>query len=136
VCWSGIPSRRLRPAGPRPGPGRVVLAAGGLLRVVEPKALPAGGERLGLVCKPRSTTWTFHLTALVTVAAPDLVALPGVGVDTARLCGAAPIPVSSGRTDRHRLHRGGDRDANSALWRVALVRMRCHHLASTDVLVG
>lgn len=27
----------------------------------------------------------------------------------ARLCGAAPIPVSSGRTDRHRLHRGGDR---------------------------
>jgi hypothetical protein len=39
---------------------------------------------------------------------------------------AAPIPVSSGRTDRHRLHRGGDRDASSALWRVALVRMRCH----------
>jgi transposase len=88
-----------------------------------------------------------HLTALVTVAAPDLVALPGVGVDTAgqllvtagdnpgrlrseaafaRLCGAAPIPAMSGRTDRHRLHRGGDRDANSALWRVALVRMRCH----------
>lgn len=88
-----------------------------------------------------------HLTALVSAAAPELVALPGVGVDTAgqllvtagdnperlrseaafaRLCGAAPIPVSSGRTDRHRLHRGGDRDANSALWRVALVRMRCH----------
>ncbi len=44
----------------------------------------------------------------------------------ARLCGAAPIPVSSGRTDRHRLHRGGDRMANSALWRIALVRMRCH----------
>jgi len=40
----------------------------------------------------------------------------------ARLSGAAPIPISSGRTDRHRLHRGGDRDANSALWRVALVR--------------
>jgi transposase len=44
----------------------------------------------------------------------------------ARLCGAAPIPVSSGRTDRHRLHRGGDRQANSALWRIALVRMGCH----------
>uniref|UniRef100_UPI001B7FE76A transposase n=1 Tax=Hamadaea tsunoensis TaxID=53368 RepID=UPI001B7FE76A len=44
----------------------------------------------------------------------------------ARLCGAAPIPVSSGRTDRHRLHRGGDRLANNALWRIALVRMRCH----------
>jgi hypothetical protein len=34
--------------------------------------------------------------------------------------------VSSGRTDRHRLHRGGDRLANSALWRIALVRMGCH----------
>jgi transposase len=34
--------------------------------------------------------------------------------------------VSSGRTDRHRLHRGGDRQANSALWRIVLVRMGCH----------
>jgi transposase len=34
--------------------------------------------------------------------------------------------VSSGRTDRHRLHRGGDRNAHSALWRIALVRMHCH----------
>jgi hypothetical protein len=34
--------------------------------------------------------------------------------------------MSSGRTDRHRLHRGGDRLANSALWRIALVRMHCH----------
>jgi transposase len=88
-----------------------------------------------------------QLAPLVTGAAPDLVALPGVGVDTAgqllvtagdnparlrtersfaRLCGVAPIPVSSGRTDRHRLHRGGDRLANSALWRIALVRMHCH----------
>jgi transposase len=88
-----------------------------------------------------------QLTPLVTTTAPGLVALPGVGVDTAgqllvtagdnparlrtersfaRLCGAAPIPVSSGRTDRHRLHRGGDRQANSALWRIALVRMHCH----------
>ncbi len=38
----------------------------------------------------------------------------------------SPIPVSSGHTDRHRLHRGGDRQANSALWRIALVRMHCH----------
>ena len=44
----------------------------------------------------------------------------------ARLCGAAPIPVSSGRTDRHRLHRGGDRQANSARWRIVLVGMGCH----------
>jgi transposase len=83
----------------------------------------------------------------VSAVAPHLIALPGVGVDTAgqllvtagdnpdrlrseaafaRLCGAAPIPVSSGRTDRHRLHRGGDRLANNALWRIALVRMHCH----------
>jgi len=44
----------------------------------------------------------------------------------ARLCGVAPVPVSSGRTDRHRLYRGGDRDASSAFWRIALVRMHCH----------
>ena len=37
----------------------------------------------------------------------------------ARLCGVAPIPVSSGRTYRHRLHRGGDRLANNPLWRIA-----------------
>lgn len=33
--------------------------------------------------------------------------------------------MSSGRTDRHRLHRGGDRLANSTLWRIAVVRMHC-----------
>ena len=43
----------------------------------------------------------------------------------AHLCGAAPIPASSGRTDRHRLNRGGDRHANNALWRIALVRRHC-----------
>ena len=37
---------------------------------------------------------------------------------------AAPIPATSGKTqNRHRLHRGGDRQANSALWRIALTRM-------------
>lgn len=41
----------------------------------------------------------------------------------AMLCGAAPIPASSGRTNRHRLNRGGDRAANSALHRIALVRL-------------
>ncbi|NLS11253.1 IS110 family transposase [Nesterenkonia sp. MY13] len=42
----------------------------------------------------------------------------------ASLCGAAPIPASSGKTNRHRLNRGGDRRGNSALHRIALVRMR------------
>jgi len=88
-----------------------------------------------------------QLQALVSAAAPTLLALPGVGVDTAgqllvtagdnpqrlrgeaafvHLCGVAPIPASSGRTHRHRLNRGGDRHANNALWRIALVGMRCH----------
>jgi transposase len=88
-----------------------------------------------------------QLQLLVTSIAPTLVALPGVGVDTAgqllvtagdnphrlrgeaafaHLCGTAPIPASSGRTHRHRLNRGGDRQANHALWRITLVRMRCH----------
>lgn len=40
------------------------------------------------------------------------------------LCGAAPIPASSGKTTRHRLNRGGDRQANAALYRVVLVRLR------------
>ncbi len=43
----------------------------------------------------------------------------------AHLCGVAPIPASSGRTQRHRLHRGGDRAANRALHLAVVVRMRC-----------
>jgi transposase len=42
----------------------------------------------------------------------------------AMLCGASPLPASSGRTDRHRLNRGGDRQANAALYRIVLCRMR------------
>lgn len=41
----------------------------------------------------------------------------------AMLCGAAPLPASSGKTTRHRLNRGGDRAANSALHKIAIVRM-------------
>ena len=42
----------------------------------------------------------------------------------AALCGVSPIPASSGKTNRHRLNRGGDRRANSALHRVVIVRLR------------
>ena len=84
------------------------------------------------------------LDSLVTLHNPGLRAAHGVGPDTAAqllvtaggnpdrmrteasfaaLCGAAPVPASSGRTNRHRLSRGGDRQANAALYRVALVRM-------------
>jgi transposase len=44
----------------------------------------------------------------------------------AKLCGVCPVPASSGRTTRHRLNRGGHRQANAALYRVVIVRMRNH----------
>ncbi|MGI3212780.1 transposase, partial [Roseovarius tibetensis] len=42
----------------------------------------------------------------------------------AKLCGVCPIPASSGKTNRMRLNRGGNRQANAAIYRVAIVRMR------------
>lgn len=45
----------------------------------------------------------------------------------AKLCGVCPIPASSGKTNRMRLNRGGNRQANAALYRVAIVRMRDDH---------
>jgi len=44
----------------------------------------------------------------------------------ARAAGVAPIPVSSGKTHRHRLDRGGNRQLNTAIHRIALTRARCH----------
>jgi transposase len=44
----------------------------------------------------------------------------------ARAAGLAPIPVSTGRTERHRLDRGGNRQINAAIHRVAITRLRCH----------
>ncbi|MCZ2815881.1 IS110 family transposase [Modestobacter sp. VKM Ac-2984] len=88
-----------------------------------------------------------HLKTILTAAHPGLLAAHGVGPDTAgallvaagdnperlateqafaALCGASPVQASSGNTHRHRLNRGGDRQANSALWRIVLVRMRSH----------
>jgi transposase len=100
----------------------------------------------------RHTTLTQEITELDTlikplVAAinPALLQLKGVGTDTAgqllvtagdntqrlhseaafaMLCGAAPIPASSGKTHRHRLNRGGDRQANAALHRIVVSRLR------------
>lgn len=42
----------------------------------------------------------------------------------AKMCGVCPIPASSGKTNRMRLNRGGNRQANAAIYRVAIVRMR------------
>ena len=52
-----------------------------------------------------------------------------IGSDAAlaKLCGACPIPAGSGKTNgRHRLNRGGNRQANAALYRAIIVRMRWH----------
>ncbi len=88
-----------------------------------------------------------HLEALTTARAPKLVQAHGMGAGTAatmlllvgdnperirseaalaKLCGACPIPASSGKTTRHRLNRGGNRQANAALHRVVVTRMRGH----------
>ena len=86
------------------------------------------------------------LTRMVRSVAPELVAQVGVGTEVASallvavgdnperlkneasfaaLCGVSPVDASSGRQRRHRLNRGGNRDANRALWVIAFVRMRC-----------
>ena len=88
-----------------------------------------------------------HLDALTAARAPELVQAHGMGTGTAaemlllvgdnperirseaafaKLCGACPIPASSGKTNRHRLNRGGNRQANAALYRVVITRMRGH----------
>jgi len=45
----------------------------------------------------------------------------------AALCGSNPVRVSSGKTNRHRLNRAGDRQANAALWTIVMVRIRSNH---------
>jgi transposase len=83
------------------------------------------------------------LKDLVHETAPELVATLGIGTDSAaallvaagdnphrlrseaafaHLCGTSPIDASSGKQERHRLNRSGDRQANSALWHIALTR--------------
>jgi transposase len=96
-----------------------------------------------------------QIEALVRTSAPQLIELHGVGVELAgqflvtagdnanrihteaafaKLCGVAPQSASSGRTaGRHRLSRGGDRAANSALYIVAIVRIR-HHQPTRDYI--
>jgi transposase len=43
----------------------------------------------------------------------------------AKLCGVSPLDASSGKHQRHRLNRGGDRQANAALWHIVFTRMVC-----------
>ena len=87
-----------------------------------------------------------EITQLVAQIAPQLLAEPGFGpliaaklvgeiagaqrfataAKLARAAGVAPIPASSGNTQRHRLDQGGNRQINAALHRVIVTRARCH----------
>jgi len=88
-----------------------------------------------------------QLDELTAATAPTLVALNGAGTQTASvllvaagdnpdrlnspasfvaLCGASPLDASSGRQQRHRLNRGGDRQANAALYIIVISRLRWH----------
>jgi transposase len=85
-----------------------------------------------------------RITPLLEATAPELLAVYGVGIDTAaallvaagdnperlrseaawaHLCGVSPLQASSGKVTRHRLNRGGDRQANRALWHIVITRL-------------
>lgn len=94
-----------------------------------------------------------HLSALTEQTAPALLQAVGVGPDTAaqmlmtfggrnrvqseagfaKMCGVCPIPASSGKRQRYRLNRGGNRQANAALFRIVIVRMRWHEATKAYV---
>lgn len=128
-----------RCAGLRPGPVTTVLAATKhTLRAIARRWQQLNDE---------ITAHEKLLKQLTTAYVPQLVDAFGVGPDTAaellivagdnidrvrseaawaKLCGVAPIPASSGLTSRHRLNRGGHRQANAALYRTVIVRLRYH----------
>ncbi len=126
-------------AGLRPRPGEVV----GYSTKVALRELGRRAEFLG----DQIDRLDQLIVPLVSAHAPSLLALYGVGANTAailliaagdhperlrseaawaHLCAAAPIPASSGKTNRHRLNPGGDRQANHALWRIVFTRMGSH----------
>jgi transposase len=99
-------------------------------------------------------TLDVELCRLTAEVAPVLIRLKGVGPDVAgallvaagdnperlrsdaafaSLCGVSPVPASSGKTNRYRLNRGGDRIANNALWRIVMVRLTCDERTQTYV---
>jgi transposase len=100
-------------------------------------------------------TLASRMRRVTNTIAPDLVGIVGVGPDVAStllltagdnpsrvqhersfaaLCGSSPIPATSGKTqNRHRLNRGGDRQANGALWRIVIVRLS-HDQRTKDYL--
>ncbi len=129
-------ARRAAAMRPRPGGDRVIFATKTALRTLGRRVLALDEEKARL---------DGLLAELVQEVAPGLLDLHGVGVDTAasllvtagdnpgrlhsgaawaHLCGVSPIEASSGKVTRRRLNRGGDRQANSALWGVVITRLR------------
>ena len=109
--------------------------------------------RRWLVLTDEINTLNTELDELVLAAAPHLVAEHGVSRDVAAklliaagdnpdrirteagfaaLCGVNPVAASSGKTTRHRLNRSGDRQANNALWVIAMVRLRSDPTTRAD----
>jgi transposase len=138
---SGLPDRALldRCAGFRPGPIIETTAS-------TKHALRALAKRWGDL-DDEIVDHDRLLDVLTAQASPTLRDGYGIGADTAaemlivfgdnperirseaafaKLCGACPIPASSGMTNKHRLYRGGHRQANAALYRTVIVRMRFH----------
>ena len=124
---------RLRPQGEVDDPSHAARAT---LRAL-------GRQIAGLDVQLKDVRHT--LTDLATTANPELMAAQGVDVDSASIllvavgdnqerfhtessfaafCGVSPIEASSGENCRHRLNRGGNRQANNALWRIAMIRLQ------------
>ena len=122
-------------------PGAVVTPTASVKHAV--RALANRWHALALEIREHDTV----LDAITAAAVPTLRAAFGLGPDAAaemmivagdnpdrirseaafaKLCGVCPIPASSGVTNRHRLFRGGHRQANAALYRIVLVRMQWH----------
>jgi transposase len=136
---SGKMTRLRRLAALRPGPLTSTLAsARASLRAI---------ARRWLLLDAEIKQHDAHLEVLTAARVPALLEAHGMATGTAaemlllvgdnperihseaafaKLCGACPIPASSGKTIRHRLNRGGNRQANAALYRVVIVRMRGH----------
>ena len=132
-----------------------LVAKAAAFRASLPLTTPTAATKLALKCLARRyqqlcaevEALDLQLGHLVAQAAPELLAVKGVSTITAacllvtagdnperlrseaafaHLCGVAPIPASSGKTTRHRLNRGGDREANKALYLLAVRRMGWH----------
>ncbi len=92
-----------------------IAALDGQLKLLVAKAAP---RTTGLMAVS-----TGHAGQLLVTAGQNIERLTSEA-SFAALCGASPIPASTGRTDRHRLNYGGDRDANRALHMIAVCRLR------------